>query len=83
MNYVLTIVVFHQVNPVKDPGIVAEWLALATALVDHGPDHCFDPEQDLCFVFQQPSVQEVVLASEKLFLEELFAHHLLWFDMLA
>ena len=53
---------FHQVNPVKDPGIVAEWLALATALVDHGPDHCFDPEQDPCFVFQQPSVQEVVLA---------------------
>ena len=72
---------FHHVNHVKDPSIVAEGLASAMALVDHGPDHCCDLEHDLCFIFQQPSVQEVALSSEKLFLGELFAQHLLWFDI--
>ena len=63
LNYLLTIVVFHRVHLVQDPGIVAEGLAL----VDHGPDQCRNPEHDLCFVFQQPSALELVLASEKVF----------------
>ena len=62
---IYTIVVFHHVNPVMDPGIFGAGLASAMALVDHDPTTTATRARTLLF-FQQPSVLEVVLASEKL-----------------
>ena len=69
INSLLATAVIHHVNPVMYPGILGEELVSAMALVDNDPDHYRDPEHNLCFFFQQPSVGKVVLASEKLCLE--------------
>ena len=53
MNYLLTIVFVHHVNPVMDPGIFGERLAgfgnEPMTLVDQDLDHYQDPEHDICF----------------------------------